>query len=113
MYTLTQITELRDKIETELQKRFPYFRAPISTLGGEDRASIILVFALDKREDWAHGYIENSRYVRLSINNDRSILEAETFIFPRGLRMRSFKALTTDEVLAKLIKYFDKVAKEI
>lgn len=41
----------------------------ISTLGGKERASIILSISLDKEKDWLNGIYENSRYRRFMIDH--------------------------------------------
>lgn len=109
MITLEDDTKLRDNVETELQKRFPFFRTTISTLGGDDRADIMITFSLDARESWLYGIKENSRYFNIHIHNTRTSYEVENYIAVRGLRMRSFKTLNPDEVISKLNRFYDKL----
>jgi len=109
MITLEEVTGLRDKVETELKARFPFFRTNISTLGGVDRASIMITFSLDARETWAGGIKENSRYFNVHIHNTRTSYEVENYISPRGLKMRSFKTMNLDEVVVKLNRFYDKL----
>jgi len=113
MITITDVSKLQNDIETELQKRFPMFRANISTLGGEDNAAIMLVFSLDDRSKWNHGYIENSRYYRFSIDHTANEFEVENFISVKGYKMRSFKTSESIKVIEKLNKFFDKIIKEL
>lgn len=51
---------------------FPYVRAHVSTLGGEDRASVLVTVSLDPKETWSNGILENSRYAKLAFHSGRS-----------------------------------------
>lgn len=50
---------------------FPYVNARVSTLGGEDRSSVMVAVSLDPREAWTYGYLENSRYAKLAFHSGR------------------------------------------
>lgn len=50
---------------------FPYVRAGVSTLGGEDRSSVMVTVSLDPRESWTNGILENSRYAKLAFHTAR------------------------------------------
>lgn len=59
----------RAKLQAELQKAFPYANVTRSTLGGENRASLLITVSADKRETWSHGILENSRYAKFHLSN--------------------------------------------
>ena len=46
----------------------PYRHAYTSTLGGPERASVLLTVSLDPRETWANSILENSRHAKFHIN---------------------------------------------
>ena len=110
MISIEEITVLRDKLETELQKRFPFFRTNISTLGGINRASIMITLSLEPREEWTNGIKENSRHFNISIHNNSISYEVENTIAVRGLKMRSFTTMDSEKVVSKLNKFFDLLA---
>lgn len=55
------------------QIRAPYARSSISTLGGVERASIMLTVSLDERNAWPYGILQNTRYANFSIERDGTI----------------------------------------
>ena len=49
----------------------PYMRVVHSSLGGQERVTILFVVSLDAKEDWANDILENSRYF-LSVGESSS-----------------------------------------
>ncbi len=94
MTTIELMTDLLGKVN-ELVSKFPHSRAYISTLGGEKNASILITVGLDKRETWANGIFENSRYVRYHIDRNSKGVEIECFQFHiKNKEMKKFRKLT-------------------
>jgi hypothetical protein len=73
------------------QIKAPYARAFVSTLGGAERATLMLTVSLDEQNAWAHGILENSRYGRLMLERDGT-LEYFSGSLPK-LRKRKVKSL--------------------
>jgi hypothetical protein len=59
----------RVKFASLLQEHFPYVNVNRSTLGGEDRASLLATISLDKKEKWNNGILENSRYAKFHLSD--------------------------------------------
>ena len=96
-----------EKIKNSLEKlNAAEVSAKISSLGGKDRSSVMLVFSLDKKKDWKNGYIENSRYARIKISYDGVIEMFSGSIKPY---MRKTKFKNIDEPLKKINNYIKKV----
>lgn len=53
--------------------RAPYARASISTLGGDERASIMLTISLAEQNNWPYGILQNTQYANFSIERDGTI----------------------------------------
>jgi len=113
MITYPDVLKLRDEVGIELKKRFPMFQSVISTLGGEDKAAIMVTFSLDHKSTWPNGYIENARYYRISIDHTPTMFEVENFVCVRGFKMRSFKISESTKVIEKLNQFYDKIIKEL
>lgn len=83
----------------------PYFKASTSSLGGSKFWACITV-SLDARETWSHGYIENSRYARLSlcVEGDKWVLECFSGSFKRDFakKWRKTSVRTLEEVAEKI-----------
>ena len=78
-----------------------------STLGGKDRASVLLCVSLDSSDDWVNNILENSRYARFSINYDGTI---ENFMSSQCSHMRKTKYKSIEEAISKIQKWIDKNA---
>ena len=76
--------ELLRKVKSEIKA--PVVGAQISTLGGADRATIMLVVSLDPKDEWSNGILENSRYFRMSLERDGKLK-----LFSGGHGMKTFR----------------------
>lgn len=94
-----------------LSEVVPYVNGHISTLGGENHCSTMLVFSLDKKEDWAHGILENSRYARVHIHETSKGYEIEFFSVARSIGAKFRKSTVKDE--NKVIEKFNKLAEKL
>lgn len=52
---------------------FPYIRAQVSTLGGENRPSVMVALSFDAPDTWKNGIYENSRYMRFHISHTGTV----------------------------------------
>ncbi len=94
--------EVHEKL-TSLRAKFRW--AQISTLGGEHRASVLVVISLDEKSSWVNRILENSRYARFHIHSDER--KAEMFASYGVNKFRKCKAQTPEMVLEKLQNWVD------
>jgi hypothetical protein len=52
---------------------FPYVAGQVSTLGGPERASVLLVVSLQPKSEWKNGILENSDYARFHLSMDGTL----------------------------------------
>lgn len=52
---------------------FPFVHAYVSTLGGAERASVMLTVSLEPRSEWQNGILENSNYAKFHIDYTGSV----------------------------------------
>lgn len=87
-----------DAIKAGLQ--WPFVQVSLSTLGGDERASVMITVGLDPRESWSNGIFENSRYGRFSYNSDGSL---EMFTGSRGTnKFRKTRANGVQQAIDKI-----------
>jgi len=58
IFTINTINKSVRKLKSGIKA--PYKSVQYSTLGGEDRVSILILISLDKKSSWSGGYVENS-----------------------------------------------------
>jgi len=92
--------------ELEGKINAPFVRVRISTLGGKDRATLMLTISLDPREEWANGIFENSRYMRFHLGQNR-VLEQFVLSVPnkRPTKFRKTRVKSLDELAIKINQY--------
>lgn len=93
------------KIKSEVTA--PFVNANLSTLGGKERATILLVASVDDKSKWANGILENSRYFRMHFQGDGGL---DMFSGSGGDRgklptFRKTKAKTVEEAIKKINAY--------
>lgn len=84
---------------------FPYITGYVSSLGGESRPSILLTTALQAKEQWPHGILENSKYAKWHIGHD-GVMELIS-----GHKVAKFRKATvknTHDVITKLYAWAEK-----
>jgi hypothetical protein len=108
MTTLEIMNDLLERVKRSVSE-FPHSWCYISTLGGEQNASILVTVGLDKKETWAHGIFENSRYVRYHISSNRKGIELDCFQFHlRNMEMKKFRRVTLTSTSEKIMERFEK-----
>ena len=95
---------MQNKIEA------PYVGAQVSTLGGKERVTILLVVSLDKKEDWSNHILENSRYMRFHFYNTGVLEEFSGSRFSKKFRKTTVKSVA--EAIAKINQYIGIVKNE-
>jgi hypothetical protein len=81
--------------------KFPYVNV---TKGFFGKDSIFILVSFDVRENWVNGYVENSRYLRLVVDNGK----IEHFAgCGNGINFRKCKYKDIDDVIKKLNKYYE------
>jgi len=108
---------LNQKISTFV----PYLNVNKGALGGED--SIYLAVSLEPKNEWSHGYIENSQYFRMSIYDGGSMEVFCWGLYKKGYRhsyehrlktkFRKCTAKSVEDVVRRIKKFIDKVNAEI
>ena len=68
LYNAETAQSVSDRIKTEVNA--PYVNSSISTLGGPENVGIYFTIAVEPREAWSNGILENSRYGKFVIYND-------------------------------------------
>jgi len=91
------IREVKSKIDAEV------VRASISTLGGDERASLMLAIGFDPKEEWANNIFENSRYFRIRINRDGTMEQFVQNGMKKKLRKTRVKSIA--DAIKKLNNY--------
>ena len=104
MLKLTQ----EDVHEVSRQVIVPFSNMYLSTLGGKDRASIMVTVSLDEQKTWKFHILENSRYFKMSINHDGS-MELISGSSKLSKKFRKCKVDSVEKAIAKLNKYVDEV----
>jgi len=81
----------------------PYVYTQLSTLGGPDKASIIIKGSLDAKSKWLNDILHNSRYFMIRLDIDGTLeLFAKHFQMPK---LRKSTVASVDDAIAKINKY--------
>lgn len=100
-YTVTDAAE----ILSGLQEHFPAVSAQLSTLGGPQNASIIIILSLDKKETWINGIYQNSRFSMFSLNNGKLEQIAKHHQLSK---FRKSTIKSNDDVVSKIVSWSTK-----
>jgi hypothetical protein len=89
----------------------PYKYAYLSTLGGDERASILLRVSLDPKDTWKYDIMENSRYMHFDIGRNGSIDQfKKAYTVKKKFRKTRVKSL--DDAAKKINQYIEEISKE-
>jgi hypothetical protein len=96
------INDIKDKVKV------PVINAQVSTLGGADRASIMVTLSLDPQEEWFNGILHNSRYMMFRIDRNGRL---EQFSLGHTIKkkMRKTFGKTQKDIIDKMNKYISQV----
>lgn len=92
--------------KTALSGLVPQIRVDRDTLGGDVHASIMFLICFEARETWLYGILENSRYMRIMVD-DRG--KVEHFSGSCGIKMRGFTSMDRSKILEKIKAHIVKV----
>lgn len=76
---------------------FPYVVAYVSTLGGEERSSVMVTVALEPRSSWRNGIMENSRYAKLAFHSSKDRADGVSFEHFSGRGVAKIRAWKTKD----------------
>lgn len=104
-----------DSAEADMAKMRTHIKAPFvnmykSTLGGDKHVSIMMAISLDKKEDWSNHIMENSRYFKMSFDNNGT-LEMISGGTRKAKGFRKAKAKSIDDAIAKINKFIGELEK--
>ncbi len=92
--------ETAEQFATSLKSMlsFPFVRANISNLGGNENVAIMLTISTEPKENWANGIIHNAKYAMFHIENDGTVSN-----FSGTLpKIRKFKAKSVQDIVNKI-----------
>lgn len=101
-----------DSVEKDMEElrkwiKTPYVKVYSSALGGPENIAILITFSLDRKENWPHNILENSRYCKLYFKNT-GVLE----LIAQGMRLpvkfRKARVKNVDESLKKIHQFIQK-----
>ncbi|HNC58659.1 MAG TPA: hypothetical protein PLP33_24750 [Leptospiraceae bacterium] len=98
IYTAEHAKELQEKLQAA------HVRVTLSTLGGVERASLMILICLDEKSTWKNEIMENSRYARFTAGS----LENKLELFSGGHKLAKFRKCHTpniDKMAEKLQKW--------
>jgi hypothetical protein len=102
-YTSSDAAKIAENLKVE---QIPHVYVHLSTLGGAERASIIIKLTLDDEDTWVNGIYHNSRYSMFHLNGGK--LEQ----FSRNHKLPKFRKATiksVDDVANKILNWVNKV----
>jgi len=67
IFNVDTAKDFANQLNTQIKA--PFVKTQISTLGGNENISVLLLIAMDKKENWNYGILENSKYARFHISN--------------------------------------------
>jgi len=86
----------------------PFVHVQVSTLGGTERASVIIKISLDSKKKWANDIYQNSRYAMFNLGRD-GILELFSKSYKIPVKMRKQKATSLPDAIARINKWIRSV----
>lgn len=105
-----------DFIREELNGATPFVQVQKAVMGTTE---IMLLISFEPKTDWNFGYVENSNYIRISIEQNGVVECFTQCLYRKGLKntlagrlpikLRKFTAKTLDKAVEKLIEHFEKV----
>jgi hypothetical protein len=83
----------------------PYVNAKVSTLGGEERVSIIMVISLDEKLTWGNGILQNSRNMGFRVSNDGTVEQLSLTYKLKDEKFRKTRVTGVGDAVSKINKY--------
>lgn len=79
----------------------PHVGVGFSTLGGEERASVMFTIGLDPKETWNNNILQNSRYGKFHLGAD-GVLELHSAAWRNVAKFRKTKVKSVADVISKV-----------
>jgi len=98
--------------EQKLREQFehlPYTSFYVSTLGGDENASVLFTLSLDAKEEWANRILENSRHAKFHLQANGKL---EKISGNRVADFRSVRVNGIQNAITKLWAWLEKSRKE-
>jgi len=100
----------REEVARFLQKNIlaPYVNVGVSTLGGINRASAIIKVSLNRKEEWMHGILQNSKYFMMNLERNGTLDQfAKSYEISKKFRKTKVKDMT--DAVRKIMAYINQV----
>jgi hypothetical protein len=99
-----------NKIEHDAESRInaPFVTAEVSTLGGKERASLIIKVSLQPKSEWENGIFHNSPYFMMHLGHD-GVLEQFTVSHKIPKKFRKSRVKSVDDAIKKTNVYISKI----
>lgn len=86
----------------------PVVNAKASTLGGADKAAVMIYISLDPKSEWSNGIFENSRNAKMELDRDGTLEMFGGWVKP-AKPMRKTKVKSVQDAIAKINKYIAEI----
>lgn len=108
IFDYTNAEEFAARLRTEL-KGAEHINIQVSTLGGVQNVSILILAVFDPKPTWINGIMENARYMRFHITRP-NIIEQSAMSYKFGIKkFRKARVKSQDDAINKLNRYFKMV----
>jgi hypothetical protein len=101
-YTTSDVDKIKENFKLST---IPHYSVSLSTLGGAERATIIIKVSLDTKDTWENGIFHNSRYSMFSLHGGKM----EQFSLQSQLPKFRKCNCSVDDVVNKIMKWSEKV----
>lgn len=106
IFDISNVREACERINAGIDA--PLVKASFSTLGGEDKVSILVLVALQPREEWTNGILENSDHFRLHLDRDGTVEQFGLgFRLNKKFRKRQVKSI--EDLISKVNEYITQI----
>ncbi len=103
IFDITNVKEFVAKLKDEIKA--PYVNAYFSTLGGEDRVSILLTISMEEKSEWSNGILENSKYSKFHLHKNGTVEQITRSHKLRENKFRKIKVKTQQQIIDKINNY--------
>lgn len=110
------ISDAIEKLQIELNKIVPYVSIKKACLGND---TIMLCVSFDLKETWRNGYLENSNYFRISIEENGVIEQFVCGLYQKGsfisfdnrlnMKFRKATVKSFDSAVMKIVQYCNNI----
>ena len=98
-YKASAVEAMQNIVSNLTPYPFKFMRGQVSTLGGPERPTIMLVVSLQDKQEWKYGILENSPYAKISIDHKGVMEMFSGCLIPK---LRKTKVKSTHDAIVKL-----------